>query len=406
MLKRRIGTVFVSIGLFTVFLGILWNSVFFQMIRELPNLLGFRGEKTFLVLFQNNFELRPTGGFMGSYGLLKFDRGKADLTVEDIYAPDGQVAYHIDPPAPIQEAFKLGTWRLRDANWDPDFPESAKTLEWFFDKAGISYIDGVIATNLSTFQKLLKIVEPVPLLDYSEEITEKNVWEKAQFYSQENFFPGSRQKKEFLSDLSKEVLKKFLSSSLVQKFQAGKVLYRALGEKQVLMYSNNEEAQKQLEALNWAGATQKPRCLPWLSSCVADSLFVVEANLGVNKANCCIERKEELFVTIDGLQIHHKLQLTLTNNSSLSRWGGRYKAWVRVLYPQGEKALWVEVPEGKSHVVTVEYETKNGKNVGPYSLLLQKQSGIEKIPFTLHLTRNGVTKTVFKEIKRDELLVL
>lgn len=406
MLKRRIGIAFVSIGLFTVFLGIFWNSVLFQMIRELPNLFGFRGEKTFLVLFQNNFELRPTGGFMGSFGLLKFNKGQMSLSVEDIYAPDGQVTSHIDPPEPIQEAFKLGTWRLRDANWDPDFPESAKTIEWFMEKAGVKKIDGVLATNLDVFKKLLRLVQPVTLPDYNEEITENNVWEKTQFYSQENFFPGSKQKKEFLHDLSLETGDRLKNASLLKKLSAIGILYQALGEKQIMVFSNDAPVERFLDSVNWSGRVKTPRCFPWISSCVADSLFVVEANLGVNKANCCIERKEELFVTIDESQVHHKLQLTLTNNSSQSTWGGRYKAWVRVIYGEGEKGLWVEVPEGRTHIVTIEYETRNGEATGPYSLLFQKQSGIEKIPFTLYLTRNGVTKTVFKEVVRDELLVL
>lgn len=405
MTRRQIGAILVCIGTTILFLSFMWEKTPLQLLPKLPSLLGFNGKMTYLILFQNNYELRPTGGFMGSYGLLTFDRGKPALTVEDIYVPDGQVTSHIDSPEPIQEAFQLGTWRLRDANWNPDFPESAKTIEWFFDKAGISQIDGVIATNLSTFQKLLKLVEPVSLTDYSEKITENNVWEKAQFYSQENFFPGSKQKREFLSDLSKEVLKK-LDSSFIKKVQAAKVLYQALSEKQILLYFNDQEVQKPFESLNWAGAVEKPRCLPWLPSCVADSLFVVEANLGVNKANCCIERKEELFVTIDGSQVHHKLQVTLTNNSSQFRWGGRYKAWIRIIYGEEEKGLWVEVPEGKTHVVTIEYETKNNGSSGPYVLSIQKQSGIDGVPFMLHITRNGNTQSISKDIMQDDLFVL
>src|SRR4030042_5849513 len=93
----------------------------------------FNQPRTFLILLQNNQELRPTGGFMGSYAILKTQDFKLkDLKVEDIYETDGKVSAHINPPAPIQEAFHLGTWRLRDANWDPNFKSTAETLDWIF----------------------------------------------------------------------------------------------------------------------------------------------------------------------------------------------------------------------------------------------------------------------------------
>src|SRR3989344_6988876 len=55
--------------------------------------------KTYIVLLQNNRELRPSGGFMGSYARFKVQgSGLKEFTVQDIYVPDGQIAGHIDPP--------------------------------------------------------------------------------------------------------------------------------------------------------------------------------------------------------------------------------------------------------------------------------------------------------------------
>ena len=160
----------------------------------------FSGEKRYLILLQNQMELRPTGGFLGSYAIVQLKNGKLiELSVQDIYEPDGRVTEHIEPPGPIQEAFQLGTLRLRDANWDPDFPKTAETLMWYFKKAGEGEFDGVIATNLLVFQEVLRQIGPVGLVDYDEDISVENLCEKAQFYSQESFFPGSKQKPEFLN---------------------------------------------------------------------------------------------------------------------------------------------------------------------------------------------------------------
>ena len=90
-----------------------------------PRLAGFDGPKRYLVLLQNSNELRPTGGFIGSIGKLLFDEGKMrDFTIQDVYAVDGQLKGHIDPPGPIRDLLNQEHWYLRDSNWDPDFTQS------------------------------------------------------------------------------------------------------------------------------------------------------------------------------------------------------------------------------------------------------------------------------------------
>ena len=91
---------------------------------QAPKVLG---NNTFIVLLQNNWELRPSGGFMGSYALVQFENNVLkDISVQDIYVPDGQIQGHVNPPKPVLQAFQQGFWRLRDANWDPDFQKSAE----------------------------------------------------------------------------------------------------------------------------------------------------------------------------------------------------------------------------------------------------------------------------------------
>ena len=67
-------------------------------------------------------ELRPTGGFIGSYAIMTFDKGRlAEIVVNDVYTADGQLKGHVDPPEPIRKYLGEGGWFLRDSNWDPDF---------------------------------------------------------------------------------------------------------------------------------------------------------------------------------------------------------------------------------------------------------------------------------------------
>jgi hypothetical protein len=81
---------------------------------NLPSILGKDGIKTYLILFQNNMELRPTGGFIGSYGLATFDSGRlTDLTINDVYSADGQLNGHVEPPAPIKDYLGEANWWLQ-----------------------------------------------------------------------------------------------------------------------------------------------------------------------------------------------------------------------------------------------------------------------------------------------------
>lgn len=97
-----------------------------------PDLVGLYRKQTYLVLLQNNMELRPTGGFIGSFALLTFNKGQLlDFEVRDVYSTDGQLKGHVEPPTELKEHLGEAGWYLRDSNWDPDFPTSAARAAWF-----------------------------------------------------------------------------------------------------------------------------------------------------------------------------------------------------------------------------------------------------------------------------------
>src|SRR5260221_856707 len=107
------------------------------------NLINANGFKRYLVMFQNGSELRPTGGFPGTYGVVSFKDGKLEtMMVDDVYNLDGQMKENIVPPLQMQHI--TPTWGMRDANWYVDFPTSAKNVEAFYKKEAGQAIDGVM----------------------------------------------------------------------------------------------------------------------------------------------------------------------------------------------------------------------------------------------------------------------
>ena len=385
-----------------------------QFNNYLPEFLGVEKEKRYLVLLQNNMELRPTGGFMGSYALVSFQNGvMKNLEVQDIYVPDGQVKGHIEPPSPIQQAFRLGDWRLRDANWSPDFTTSAEVVLWFFDKGGVKNIDGLFALNLNLVIDMLKDIGPIKLVDYNEEVNQDNIYRVAQYYSENEFFPGSTQKKDFLSVLAKGLIEKVKTSSQVNFVPLVQTLLNNLNNGEILLNFKNKDLQKIIANQNWDGVLKKIPQPSIGSSILQDYLAIYETNLGVNKANCCIERKTIHNILTSEGRLYHSVILELKNENKINEptppkyWGGRYVNYLRFIIPKEAQIEKITIDGSliSEKAISVEDEKNNLKSVGffanvdalttkriecvyslslndekSYQLTIHKQSGIKSSP--------------------------
>ncbi|MDQ3018603.1 MAG: DUF4012 domain-containing protein, partial [bacterium] len=85
------------------------------------------GNKNVLLVFQNNNELRATGGFIGTIGKASISDGQIKaLDIRSVYDFDGQMQEWILPPKPMYAV--NDRWYLRDANWFADFKESSERI--------------------------------------------------------------------------------------------------------------------------------------------------------------------------------------------------------------------------------------------------------------------------------------
>lgn len=174
-----------------------------ETIDTWPTILGFNGKKTYLVLFQNNMELRPGGGFIGSFGILSVENGTlGKLQIHDVYDADGQLTESIEPPYGLQRYLGVSHWFLRDSNFDPDFTTDAKQAALFLQKETKQKVDGVIAIDTTFLKNLLAVVGSVYLPDYKVTVTPDNFYLLTETNAEKNFFPGSTQKKRFPSEFN------------------------------------------------------------------------------------------------------------------------------------------------------------------------------------------------------------
>lgn len=319
-----------------------------KILSLCPELLAFDAKKSYLVLFQNNSELRPTGGFIGSYGILTFEKGRLlDFRVEDVYAADGQLKGHVEPPQPIKKYLDKGNWYLRDANWSPDFPTTAVQTSWFLEKETGQRVDGVIGVNLNMVKSLLQAFGPVELPEYNEKITASNLFERAEYHAEINFFPGSQQKKSFLAALTAFLFEK----AKLADPQASLTLFGALEEnlqaKDIMFTFDDRILQQRLQFLGWTGEIKTisfGRESQFKGPGIIDYLMLVDANVGVNKANYFIEREVAYEATIlkEG-QVAVQTEVTYRNRSPSQAWpGGTYKNYLRLYLPDDVREILVE----------------------------------------------------------------
>ena len=344
------------------------------LMGSTPNILGNNSKKTYLLLFQNNMELRPTGGFIGSFALVTFSDGRlVDMSVQDVYSADGQLRGHVEPPYPIKKYLNQAGWYLRDSNWDPDFPASAQKIEWFLDKELDIPVDGVIAIDLHLVKDLIKETGPVFLKDFQTEIMADNLYEKTQTEVQGNFFPGSSKKANFLTALSRELMGEISTRPIQNYVGVLKVVYKNLDERHIQIFLHDQDAQESLSEIGWDGSVAKPTCGV---GCYPDWFGANEANMGVNKANYYIDRNYQLNVNLKKEGIVKSLSINYQNNANLViADNGNYKVYLRLMVPTESKLLYARVKgAGEVNDIYPDETSLNGrKEYGFYFEILPQQ---------------------------------
>ncbi len=376
-----------------------------QISESLPIILGNTSPVKYLVLFQNNMELRPTGGFIGSFALITFDRGKLiDINVSDVYEADGQLKGHIEPPNPIRDYLNEANWFLRDSNWDPDFPSSASTAEWFLEKEIGESVAGVLAVDLELAKSVLKEIGPIYLSDYKKTINSENLYEITQYEAEKDFFPGSQKKAGFLTALTRQLFDELINISPEKLLGVGETLINSLEEKHVQVFLHDKNAQRAFSDLGWDGGVYQPNCS---GNCFADWLGIIDANVGVNKANYYIQRQSSLLVEIGEESVKKTLTVLIGNTANVGLGNdGIYKGYLRALASgeakfsdieiigsvtkesktpeitkfrgRREAGVFIEVLPGQTKSIVFSWEEKanlNFNQAGEYRLFWRKQAG-------------------------------
>jgi hypothetical protein len=255
----------------------------------LSMLLGAKQDRQYLFLFENNRELRPGGGFIGSFALVNLSKGEVKkVKVDTIYNPDGQLRDYIIPPTPLKKI--TDRWFSRDANWFADFRISAQKVATLFEKSGGPTVDGVIAITPSVLQQLLHVTGPIPMPDYDLIVDANNVIDETQRLVTFDYDKEENNPKAFISDLMPEVMSRIIKLPQERWGDLVSMFGDSLKQKQLLIWFRDTDAQTRIENLGWGGKIEEAK---------SDYLMRVEANIGGHKTDELMEQSVKYDVSFD-----------------------------------------------------------------------------------------------------------
>jgi hypothetical protein len=256
-----------------------------QLARVAPELLGADRPRTYLLILQNEDELRPTGGFISAAGRVTMDAGKiVTLTVEDSYTVDDFTKPYDQPPVPFQNIMGIQLWLFRDSNWSPDFPTAAhKAIELYTYTQGGNF-DGVIALDQTVVEALVGGLGPLTIDAAQPPLTASTI----RAYMRDAWAPSGQtdlttwvfQRKEFIGRLMQAMLDRVLNQTGAIDWSAlGGALNTVLNSHDLLIMLTDPVLNEPLHETGWDGSLPDVR---------GDYLMIVDANLGYNKANSLI----------------------------------------------------------------------------------------------------------------------
>lgn len=375
-----------------------------------PDLAGLGQDRQFLMIFANNTELRPGGGFIGVYGLAVTRDGEiVQMATNDVYSVDRGVpaGYHVAAPEPITAKLGVDGWYFRDSNWSPDFAVSTQNgvqlLRQEYAAAGqpVPDIHGAFMLTPSFIARLLTLIGPVTVDDQT--FTADDVADKLE-YNVEKGYVGQglpeAQRKDIVARLTDTVVDRLLALPASSWPSLFSTLTEGFAAKEVAVWSPDEETQAVYADAGWAGLVN--------ADGADDTLMVVDANLGALKTDAVMERGITYAVTPTETGYHATVTLTYTNTGTYTWKTSRYQSFTRVYAPLGSTLVsgpadavqaddlgmtsfgtYVTVLPGATTTVTLTYALPKSVTDaiadGSYELRVLKQLGASDNDLTLHL---------------------
>lgn len=379
------------------------------LIKLLPALAGHPNSSRYLLILQNNDELRPTGGFIGVYGILDVKNGTIiSLRTDDSYHLDMPASqsdkWNMEPPAPLKKYLKVEKWYLRDANWSPDWPQSAKKIIEIYNGESVAIgqasdlFTGIIAITPDLVADLIKLVGPLTvngatynsdnfqsLLQYNVEVAYKD-----QAIS-------SWDRKNIINELVAELKTRLFNLPSTNWTKLFTILNNNISEKNIQIYFFNPAWENLARTLEVSGEVANTN---------HDFLMVVDSNLAAFKSDVVVKKDLSYSLITDNSGARASVKLNYRHEGKFDWRTTRYRSYTRIYAPLGSQLIalngveqttadisvtadptlnktvfgfFFTVEPGNSREITLNYRLPLSLNdelrSGKYQLLVERQAG-------------------------------
>jgi len=408
------------------------------VIELLPQVMGVDSERKYLVLFQNDAELRATGGFMTAYGILRLDKGRVGAEKsDDIYTLDAKFRQRLQTPDPIKKYLPLVFyWHLRDMNLSPDFKVSMDTFTTYYQtlpgEPAAKQLTGVIAVDTQVLKHLLDVLGPIEVPGFGAFTSDiEPICNCPQVIYQMELIAD--RPVATIKDSRKGVIGPMMQTILLKAYGSPKAMWpklvetvvRDINEKHILFYFFEDKFQQAAEGISVAGRIKDYQ---------GDYFHLNDTNFGGAKSNMFVEQAVDQEITISAAgEITKKVTVTYKNPQPPSNCNleagqlclnGTLRDFVRLYVPAGStlvEALGFEPdtvktnedlgktvfegffqlqPQSQAKIIFT-YKLPFQASAKDYQLLIQKQPGTKAPHYTV--TINDQTQefdlTVDKEVQ-------
>lgn len=387
---------------------------------QLPQLLGAGGESNLVLMFLNNYELRPGGGFIGSLGFVTFKEFSITrFEVQDIYEIDGQITTHFEPHYAVRKYLNQPNEFLRDSNFSPDFGINAKNALNHLSRVP-AYNKTYVATigiTTTAFEQLLQLTGPIELPDYNITVTSSNFFSTTQRKIESDFFPGSKQKRSILQSLGNVMRQRVADVPPSDIFV---YLYKSIKSRDLVFFTPNSQLKNIFTLLDATGS-QNSSQMNWI--------MPVDANVGVNKMDALVHKVMDLRLSQSGGVLIHTFKSTYTNTiTTTATEKESYKNYFQLYVPTnatlrkvvlGGKdvsdetiitqengntvfALYFETPPAANTTISLTYDLPIRTQSN--QIHFQKQIGSKSSPLTV-IYQGKTTKAKQRLLESDEVFI-
>lgn len=313
-----------------------------QMGTLLAQLFAAETPREYLFVLQNNDELRPTGGFMGTIMLVKMDHGAftvIDAPPRGPYDVTDNMPKTNLPPDPLRHFNSF--WAFQDSNWFVDAPSSARVILDFYRQARGFTPDGIIFVTPTVIEDLLTLTGPLALPEYDLTIDADSFLRTTETQVEKNYNKAANNPKQFIVDLLPALLGAVTKLPPAEAWQAMATVLARIDQHDLLLYSREETTQATIDSLGWDGRFLMP---------THDAVAVVDTNIGGGKTDRVIAESVVMNVSVDGSRLIHRVDITRTHRGPPGEeFGGTDNSnFVRVYAPPDASLLKISgatVPE-------------------------------------------------------------